>query len=96
MRLSLIGCASAIMLTAFALTGIGAVAAEVKGQGCDLRGIPGSGCEPGTKVQPAGRNDGAGSNPPLNNNGVGPNGPVDVKLSHGGGGDKPHVNPKSQ
>jgi hypothetical protein len=95
MRLSLIGCASAVVLTAFAVTGNGAIAADSQGQGCDLRGVVGSGCVPGPKVQPLGSNDGAGPNAPPYNSGAGSSGTVDIKRSHDGGGDKPHIKPKS-
>jgi hypothetical protein len=53
MKLSLTGYASVVALAAFALTASGAVAAEQKGQGCDLRGVHVPGCEPGANsVQP--------------------------------------------
>jgi hypothetical protein len=52
MRLSLLGCASVVALGAFALAGNGAIAAP-KGQGCDLRGVPGSGCQSGKLAQPS-------------------------------------------
>jgi hypothetical protein len=94
MKLSLIG-VSVVALTAFAIMPNAASAVE-KGQGCDLRGVPGSGCKPGRSVQPAGKNDAGGAHGPSNNSGAGSSGNVDIKRSHGGGGDQPHVNPKSQ
>jgi hypothetical protein len=83
MRFSLIGCACAAALAAFALTGMGAVAADVQGQGCDLRGVKGSGCEPGTAVQP------------LRGVHFEPTPGTVVEKAHNGGGDKAHSTPTS-
>jgi hypothetical protein len=75
------------VLAALAMTASGAVAAESKGQGCDVRGVQVPGCEPGTKVQPSGKKDPGGSHEPSNNL---------PEISHDGGGDKPHYTPKSK
>jgi hypothetical protein len=53
MRLSMMSCASVMALAAFVVTASGAVAAEQKGQACDVRGVHVPGCDPGAKsVQP--------------------------------------------
>jgi hypothetical protein len=76
MKLALIG--PVVALATFALTANGAVAAEQKGQGCDLRGVQGSGCKPGETKNPDGGT-------PFNK------GPINQ--AHNGGSDKLHLSP---
>jgi hypothetical protein len=82
LSLSLIAAASIIAITQVAY------AAEQKGQGCDLRGVKGSGCQPGAKkVQPAGQRgaaptghaQGTGPDPIGQHVGTQPNTPTDPK-----------------
>jgi hypothetical protein len=91
MKLSLVGCASVVALTAFTMTGNGAIAAEQTnpyppGQGCDLRITPG--CKPGPVMTPTGSNDANGPHGPSGNSGAGSSGNVDIQRSHNGNGDQ--------
>jgi hypothetical protein len=84
LSLSLLAAASLIAITQVAF------AAEQKGQGCDLRGVKGSGCEPGAKnVQPArqrgaaptGHAPGTGPDPVGQHAGTQPNNPTGDKVN---------------
>jgi hypothetical protein len=81
LSLSLIVAASILAITQVAS------AAEQKGQGCDLKGVKGSGCEPGAKSAPAsqrgaaptGHAQGTGPDPIGQHVGTQPNVPNDPK-----------------
>ena len=84
MRLSL------TLITAASLLAITQVAsaAEQNGEGCDLRGVKGSGCEPGAKnvkpanqrgAAPTGHAQGTGPDPVGQHSGTEPNNPTPPK-----------------